>query len=151
MTVREATVDDVDVVLEHRRHMFADMGLGDAESRDAMVAASRPYLLAAIREGSYRGWLAEVDGRVVAGGGIVIATFPPLPWELQPRRASILNVYTEPACRRRGLARRLLERMVQWCRDEGFASVSLHASQDGRPLYEALGFTPTNELRLHLR
>jgi len=28
--------------------------------------------------------------------------------------------------------------------------ISLHASPFGRPLYESLGFEPTNEMRLHL-
>lgn len=34
--------------------------------------------------------------------------------------------------------------------DEQEARVSLHASVEGRPLYEGLGFEPTNEMRLGL-
>jgi len=60
-------------------------------------------------------------------------------------------MYTQPVARRQGLARRLLETMVEWCRQEGFGSVSLHTSEFGRPLYESLGFAPTNEMRLTLR
>jgi hypothetical protein len=41
--------------------------------------------------------------------------------------------------------------MIDWCRGEGFAAVYLHASNDGKPLYEALGFEPTTEMRLKLR
>ena len=41
--------------------------------------------------------------------------------------------------------------MIDWCRREGFAFVSLHASKDGRHLYDGLGFKPTNEMRLNLR
>ena len=62
----------------------------------------------------------------------------------------ILNMYTEPEFRRRGLARMLMEKMIAWCREQGYNTVSLHASDKGRPLYEALGFRPTNELRLAL-
>jgi len=39
---------------------------------------------------------------------------------------------------------------LSWCRDSGIRSVILHASSDGRPLYDSLGFTPTNEMRLNL-
>ena len=49
-------------------------------------------------------------------------------------------MYTEPEHRRRGLARRLMAEMIAWCRAAGLGSVSLHASDAGRPLYEALGF-----------
>ena len=59
-------------------------------------------------------------------------------------------MFTDAAHRRRGLARRLMETMLEWCRAEGMRFLYLHASDDGRPLYESLGFTPTNEMRLAL-
>ena len=55
------------------------------------------------------------------------------------RRGNVLNVYTEPHARRQGLARRLMETAMVWCRDNGIRAVILHASPDGRPLYESLG------------
>ena len=59
-------------------------------------------------------------------------------------------MYTDPAHRRRGLARRLMETMIAWARAEGHATLYLHASDEGRGLYESLGFAPTNEMRLVL-
>jgi GNAT superfamily N-acetyltransferase len=59
-------------------------------------------------------------------------------------------MFTEPEYRRRGLARLLLEEMVKWCRRESFPVVTLHASDEGRPVYTAMGFVPSNEMRLHL-
>jgi len=44
-----------------------------------------------------------------------------------------------------------METIVEWCRGEGFGYVSLHASKDGRLLYETMGFQPTNEMRLYLK
>jgi hypothetical protein len=41
--------------------------------------------------------------------------------------------------------------MTQWLKEQGFGSVVLHASDEGRPLYESLGFQPTNEMRLSLK
>jgi GNAT superfamily N-acetyltransferase len=60
-------------------------------------------------------------------------------------------MYTEPGARRRGVAKRLLEAMIEWCRTKGFSAVSLHASDAGRPLYEMVGFQQTNEMTLKLR
>ena len=70
---------------------------------------------------------------------------------IRRRRAYVLNMYTEPAHRRRGLAKRVLEAIVVWCREQGFKVVLLHASDAGRPLYRQFGFEPTNEMRLLLR
>ena len=39
-----------------------------------------------------------------------------------------------------------METVVEWCRTERLCTVWLHAS----PLYESMGFLPTNEMRLIL-
>ena len=149
--LRPATVDDLECILHHRRSMFADMNEGSEADRDAMIAVARPFIAAGLVDGSYRGWLIEIAGDVVAGGGVAIVPYQPTPLDPVCHRAFVLNVYTEPAFRRQGLARMLMETIVAWCRQEGFRSLSLHASDDGRPLYDSLGFQPTNDMRLVLK
>jgi GNAT superfamily N-acetyltransferase len=63
-------------------------------------------------------------------------------------RGNILNVYTCPQSRRKGLARKLTERAIEWCRANRVGTVILHASDAGRPLYQSMGFVPSNEMRL---
>jgi GNAT superfamily N-acetyltransferase len=129
--------------------MFREMGFTDATLLDEVSSTAEAYFRTALADASYRAWLMEnEDGVVVGGGGLLIAAWPGFPGERQSRRAWILNMYTEPAYRRQGIARRLVETMIEWCRAEGFRAVGLHASQQGRPLYESLGFRPTNEMRL---
>jgi GNAT superfamily N-acetyltransferase len=66
---------------------------------------------------------------------------------LSGRQALIVNVFVERIARRRGLARSLMRHVLAWTRDEGITSVVLHASDEGRRLYEDLGFVATNELQ----
>ena len=148
--IRQATVADVEVILHHRRCMFEDMGHGSDAELDAMVSSARPFVAAGLRDGSYRAWLLEVEEGVVAGGGVAIVPYQPTPLDPVARRAYVLNMYTEPAYRRQGLARQVLEAIISWCREQGLKAVLLHASDAGRPLYEKLGFEPTNEMRLFL-
>ena len=150
--LRAATPADLEVILHHRRAMFEDMGYRDAAALDATLATSRPYIAQGLAEGFYLGWLAEdASGRVVAGGGVIVHPWVSHPAHPLPRRAYILNVYTEPDSRRRGLARRILQAIVEWARSDGFGSVALHASEEGRALYESMGFKITNEMRLDLK
>jgi ribosomal protein S18 acetylase RimI-like enzyme len=65
-------------------------------------------------------------------------------------RGNILNVYTAAEFRRRGLAGELMKAAMRWCRSNGVDVVVLHASPDGRRLYEAMGFAATNEMRIKL-
>jgi len=151
-TIRLATVTDAPIIVHQRRAMFTDMGLADSGDLDAMEATFAPYVRQALGNGSYHGWLAETDdGRVVAGGGLIVHEWPARPGNpSDPRRAYILNVYTEPDHRKQGLARRIMMTILACCRAEGLKAVSLHASAYGRPLYESLGFEQTNEMRLRL-
>jgi GNAT superfamily N-acetyltransferase len=149
--IRTANLHDLKHIVHHRRAMFEEMGFRDPTVLDQVEQSSQEYFGEALRTGAYKAWLAEdPSGRVVAGGGIVIANWPGHPGENLAKRAWILNMYTEPEARRRGVAKQLLEVLLHWCRTSGFRTVSLHASAAGRPLYEAAGFQSTNEMRLAL-
>jgi GNAT superfamily N-acetyltransferase len=148
---RVATADDLPEILRQRRRMYEDMNYQDAEALAAMVSASAGYLAKALTDGSFRAWLARAEGQVAGGGAVIVSPCPAHPYNLKCRRATILNVYTYPQYRRRGVARQLLQTMIDWCRGEGLARVTLHASDDGRSLYESLGFEPSNEMRVKLR
>ena len=139
-------------ILHHRLAMFEEMGFRDAEVLDRVEAVSREYFTEALRAGTYLGWMAEdSNGKVVGGGGILVAEWPGFPGENHAKRAWILNMYTEPGARRCGVARGLMQAMVEWCQCERYGTVSLHASAAGRPLYEDMGFQPTNEMSLKLK
>jgi GNAT superfamily N-acetyltransferase len=147
--IRETTLEDASEVLRHRRLMFRDMGYRDEAALDAMQATSEPFLLARMRDGAYRGWLAQTaEGRVAGGGGVLLHAWVTSPRDSNPMRAYLLNVYVYPEFRRKGVARRLMQEMVDWCRGQGFATVCLHASGEGRPLYESMGFAASNEMKL---
>jgi ribosomal protein S18 acetylase RimI-like enzyme len=149
--IRPATPDDVPELTWHRRGMYEDMGYSDAAALEKMSSTCRPFMVAGLANGTLHGWLAQAGDRVVAGGFVLVSPWPSHPYDGQCRRATILNMNTDPEFRRRGVARRLMQTMIGWCRQEGFVSVDLHASNKGRPLYESLGFRPTNEMRLDLR
>jgi len=150
--IRPGTLADVAEILRQRRGMYHDMGHTDPAGLDAMVTSSEPYLRSAMAVGTLHSWLATTEDGIVVGGGVVIIT-PRLSRPHFPHchEASILNVYVYPEFRRRGIGRKVMQSMIDWCRDAGFNYVSLHASDDGRVLYESMGFEPTGELRLKLR
>src|SRR5215470_4330929 len=151
ITLREGTLADIPTIALHRRRMCEDMNYSDTSALSTMVTVTTEYLKKAIPEGSFRSWLACDDGKVVAGGAVVIVPWPAHAYDLACRRATILNVYTDPEYRRRGIAREIMHAMIAWCKQQGFARVTLHASEQGRHLYESLGFELNNEMKLNLR
>jgi GNAT superfamily N-acetyltransferase len=150
MAVRPATLDDIETIVHHRRAMFFDMGWRDEAALDKMCQRFRPWLRDRMAAANYLAWLVEIDGTAAAGLGLWLMDWPPHMIGGGERRGNILNVYTEPEFRRRGLARALMHTALEWCRTQQVNAVILHASDDGRSLYESLGFTPTNEMRILL-
>ena len=154
MNIRPGTLDpsDVDAIVHHRRAMFRDMGYRDEEALAAMSGAFRPWLLRKMESGEYLAWFALAsDSSIAAGLGLWLMDWPPHMVASGRWRGNILNVYTEPQRRRRGMARALMQVALEWCAANRVGAIILHASEDGRALYESLGFTATNEMRLFPR
>lgn len=130
--------------------MFREMGHQDPAALHAMSAAFLPWLRKRLETGEYLAWIAMEDGGPIGGLGLWLMDWPPHMIGPGAPRANILNVYVDPAFRRRGVARSLMAEALDWCRLNGIRAIVLHASQEGRKLYEQLGFAPTNEMRLLL-
>jgi len=151
ISIREATVGDIPEIVRHRRAMYEAMDYQDADALSAMESTTAEYLPRAIANGSFCAWFAVAGERVAGGAAVLVSPWPCHPYDQECRRATILNMYVYPEFRRQGIARRLMHTMIEWCRQQHFAGVFLHASKSGRPLYESLGFEPTTEMSLRLR
>jgi len=150
-TIRPASTADVDTLAAHRRAMFVDMGYTDEAALDSMTARFRPWVCARMESQEYLAWLAVAsDASIAAGAGLWLMDWPPHMIGKGTRRGNILNVYTAEKFRRRGLARCLMDEALVWCRENAIDTVILHASPSGKDLYESMGFTQTNEMRIQL-
>ncbi len=153
-TIRIATAADASTLAGQRAAMFRDMGVLPQHLDAPLVDASRHYFEEAIPSGEYLGWVASLagSGEVIAGAGLQLRGVLPHPDAgrgeiILGLQGVVLNVYTEPAWRRRGLAALLMRYVLDWAKANGVKSLVLHASRDARLLYEKLGFVSTNEMR----
>lgn len=146
ITIRRATIEDVSMITHQRHAMFAEMGHGTPESRAKMDIHFADWLHPHLVSEEYMGWMACDGDKVIAGLGLWIIQWLPAPDGISFVRPYVCNVYTEPTHRKRGIARDLVQTMLDYCRDCGYSRIRLHASVFGKPLYEQLGFIPTNEM-----
>jgi GNAT superfamily N-acetyltransferase len=75
-------------------------------------------------------FVAEDHGALV--GTASVASFGATGW--------IGALGVEPAARRRGLGGALTEKSIEWLRERGAETVLLYATEQGRPVYERVGF-----------
>jgi GNAT superfamily N-acetyltransferase len=136
VTVRRATPDDIDAVIDVRIAFVSEFS-HDETDREALAA----YLKRSLTEESFLVWLVMEEGRVVSTSGMVV-------YERMFRshgagiglEGYILNVYTYPEFRRRGYGRLGMEALVGYAREREIR-LTLLATDEGRPMYESLGFT----------
>jgi len=152
--IRRATLDDIATLVHHRVGMFRDMGEITERTERQLMEASEAFFRATVASGEYLTWLATTSDApevVVGGAGLWLRPMIPRPLTnevAQGVEGLVVNVYTEPAWRRRGIAALLMRHLLDYTREHHILRVLLHASNDGRPLYESMGFVPTSEMRL---
>jgi len=150
-TIRPVGSDDLAVICEHRRKMFAEMGTEPA-TLDVASDSFAIWLAPLLESGDYFGFLVEDAGVVVAGIGMRVTDFPPNPIHPETnKRGFVSNMYVEPEYRRRGLAQELMGLADAELLRRGVTYAVLQASAAGRPMYEKLGWSTTTEMGKMLR
>jgi len=152
--IRRATAQDAGIVAWHRARMFQDMGDVSRDAFETLRAKARVRLKEWLDSGDYVGWLAtsaDQPEMVIGGAGVQLQPILPRPVNAatvgEGRQGTVVNVFTEPQWRRRGIAGSLIKEIITWSKDEDLDRLLLHASDEGRSVYERLGFIAGNEMR----
>lgn len=137
--------------------MFQDMGEVPPRLFEPFRAKAGPRIEEMLSCGQYVGCLAsfeETPDIIIGGAGVQLNDIPPRPVSqtgevriADGRQGIIINVFTEPEWRRRGVAALLMKRIIDCSRENNLDRLILHASGEGRALYERLGFVASNEMR----
>lgn len=116
---------------------------------DALDREYRRWVRARMKSHRFVSFLVEDRcGRIAASGAIWLMPLPPRPLGLGLLTPYLMSMYTEPEDRGKGYATLVVEAAVRWAKSHGFRALSLHASPEGRRIYERAGFQPTPEMRL---
>ena len=138
-----ATNDDIELLMSSRLEMLKVVNNlpQDYEYTDEIVNESRDYFL----NGDQVTVLA-LDGDVVAGcASMSFMRIMPTFSHPTGKRAHLMNVYTRSEYRRQGIAREMVNMLIDETWKRGATEISLDATKMGRPLYESLGFTNSTE------
>ena len=113
----------------------------DYEYTEEIVRESRDYFL----NGDHITVLAIDDGKVIGCASMSFMWIMPTFSHPTGKRAHLMNVYTRSEYRRQGIARKMVNMLIDETWKRGATEISLDATTMGRPLYESLGFTNSTE------
>ena len=138
-----ATNDDIELLMSSRLEMLKVVNNlpQDYEYTDEIINESRDYFL----NGDHITVLAIDDGKAIGCASMSFMWIMPTFSHPTGRRAHLMNVYTRSDYRRQGIARKMVNMLIDETWKRGATEISLDATKMGRPLYESLGFTNSTE------
>ena len=150
---RRGTLDDVQVLVDLRVRFLNEL-LNHPENNETRVVRKSllEYFTEAIPSRDFVAWVAEFGGKIVATSGMVVWQKPALYGGVESGKLGyLLNFYTIPEARGKGIATRLLNELIREAKSMGLRYVHLHASKDGEPIYRKAGFVEPKMPELELR
>lgn len=151
--LRRARAADLPEIAHQRTGMFQGMGYADVPLLAKHEVVFRRWARPLMGSGRLVGFLVETKSSVpliVAGGLVWVRNWQPHPTWARAYVPYLLNVYTHPKFRGRGLATMITHAAMQWARDRKFPHMVLHASPLGRRVYRRLGWNRTWEMKVVL-
>lgn len=143
--ISAATPEEFALAADFWLAMRREVGMGDRDLATDWKARSIAYCVRRHEAGELRWFFARDGGRAVASAvGFLLENYPAIC--LTSRTGYIAGVYVLPEYRERGLGRAVTQATLAWLRSLGCRRVRLHAADRARPMYEALGFGPSNEM-----
>jgi ribosomal protein S18 acetylase RimI-like enzyme len=144
LTLRQATLNDLEALVQLRLELLREVGnLKDDTDTAALAKAIQQYLGEKMPRGEFLAWVAQVDRQIVATSGAIVFQRPPIDGNLSGWETYVMNIYTLPQWRRKGIATALLEEIIRFVQATNARRIWLHASEDGKHLYEKFGFVST--------
>lgn len=107
---------------------------------DEVERKTYEYYKEAFQNDTHTAYIVFEDNKLVGAGGVSYYQVMPTYHNPSGKKAYIMNMYTKPLYRRNGIAKRTLALLVEDAKKRGITSISLEATEMGRPLYEKFGF-----------
>jgi len=148
VTIRRATDADAGLLAEHRAAVWVETEHWSDAELQTQIPVWRDFFIRCMRDDLYAAFIAEEAGTAIGSGGLLVYLTIPRPGFASDRGGRVQSVYVAPPARRRGVARAIVQHIVDLARRKQLTSLVLHPTENARPLYADFGFEPADEMML---
>lgn len=139
--IRKIGLGEVELLTTYRIAYLTEMqGEQNEEYLLKLKDEFNEYFTQALTEDRFFAFLAELNGEILSFGAMVIKKIPGDFNQSIYLEGDILNMYTVPFARRKGISALILQQLLNEARERGISKVSLHTTKDGEKLYRKFGF-----------
>ena len=149
---RKLGKNDLELIVEYRVIFLRELqGQYPAEVEGKLREALTSYFQKALNDRSFIGWVAEDGTKPVGFGGMVIHQIPGNLKLVNGWGGYVLNMYTVPGYRKKGICNEILNRFIDEGKRLGLCKIYLNASGDGMEIYRKNGFTEPDLKEMELK
>lgn len=146
ITYKQASLDDIELLVKSRIIVLREANhLDDSEDMSEIEVQSYDYYRQAISSGEHIAYLVFDDDKLIGCGGASFFRVMPTYHNPTGKKAYLMNIYTAPKYRRKGIAYKMLDLLIKASKEKGINNITLEATSMGRPMYEKYGFTKMND------
>jgi predicted acetyltransferase len=146
ITYYKATSEDVQLLAEYRIRFALELSGEQAPETIQMLKEQMlTYFSTAISQNTCISMIAKCDGKVAGIGSFHIREMPGNFKNPSGKWGYIMNMYTVPEFRRKGVCKNILNLLVEEGRKQGITAFDLHATKEGELVYKQNGFEIYNE------
>lgn len=136
----EASKDDIKELISLRiAYMIHDFGGVSDHEKECMEKQLPDYFNRKLGN-ELVAFIAKDDNRIVSVAYLQIIEMPANSILLNGLYGEVLNVYTEPEYRGKGLCTQLINNLIEYGKKRGLGRVDLSATEEGYPIYKKVGF-----------
>ena len=141
VVIRKVGIGDIAVMTRYRIDYLAELqGDRDEAYRYQLAAELEYFFKSEMAAGRFFALMAEKEGKAVAFGAMIIKRVLGDFNKSSYLEGDILNMYTLPEERRKGISSMILESLLAEAKIMNISKVALHTSNDGESLYRKFGF-----------
>lgn len=134
--IRLAHEKDIETLVQFRLSLLEELGKPIEESlRKRTEQTLRHYFVTELATGTCIAWVAESSGSIVATGAVNVFHRIPYPKNLSGKERYLLNMFTIPSFRGKGIGAEIVKTIRKYAVDNGYKRILLNASPQGRSVY----------------
>lgn len=134
---RKLTANEIDKFIEIRISQLREEG---SKEEIDLVPYLKEYYKKHMADGTFVSWIAFDGDKIVGTSGMSFVEKPPYFGCPSGKIGLLSSMFTHPDYRRMGIAKELLDKVVDEARKFGCGAVQITASDMGMKLYTAYGF-----------
>ena len=140
--VRRIDIKDVVILTKYRLEYLEEMqGTMNNEYKAALEIELNNHFKSEMTHDRVFAFMALRGEKILSFGAMVIKRIPGDSSKPVYLEGDILNMYTIPDERRKGISSLILQELINEAKRRGISKISLHTSKDGEKLYRKFGFS----------